>query len=984
MKKNFKTLFAAFILLSAFLAISCSDSDSDKKDGDILASVRVTLADNSIAAGTGTSLTVTGIYADNTTADFSTQVVWISSNPAVATVDANGNVTALAAGATTITALYGFYGDSVTLTVTAALLTSIKVEPVTPNIANTTSQQFTATAYFSDASTQDFTTQVTWSSSNESVATIDANGYATSIGKGDTTIQASYTYTYGSFNGITTLTVSEGALLSISFAPVNPSIAKGTTQQFAATGLFEDNTTQTLTGQVDWYSSNTGAATIDAGGLATGVGTGVGVNWTSIINAVHPISGVAGSGTTLTVTAAELVSLAVTHLNPSIANGTSEQFTATGTFTAPPTQTLTTQVNWYSSDSGVADIGLNTGLAVSNMPGFTTINAVHPGTSIVSNDSPLEVTAAELVSIAITPPDVEKPLGLTENFTATGTYTDATSQDLTTQVTWYSSDAAATIDANGLATGAVVGTAFINAVDSATGIAASASGGEAIMNVTAAELVSIAITPPDVEKPLGLTQQFTAWGTYTDASIQNITGPVTWSSSNTSVVYIDLNSGLANAVGINNDITIDAVEPVSGKAAWDSGGHAIMNVTSAILDSIAITPSFANTVLNVPGHSTQPFKATGTYSDASTQDLTGLAAWYSNTAAATVDANGLANAVGVGTAIINAVYSGIAASDLGGEAELNVLSLSSIDVTPSATTVPVGQTVQFDATGNLSDLSQLDITNAVTWVSSDVFVATISNTAGSEGLANGVSGGTALINATAAGVTSSNAVLDVIVHDLTVEIYNVDCNVNSEVTVFYNTTHSGTTDAGAFLVDVWDDRASPPSVGDTGAGTEPFAGLAAGTFIYNSTAISNTITSGTAYAVVDSADTVVESDETNNVSTGVAWNNVYCSEGTSSSPIIPSFLPTAGQVGTSYSFYVISSLNPNPPTTYTLSLTVLTDDADLYVFDDNTYLNILCLSTNVGTTDEDCQFSGVTTAYVVVYGTKTSGGAAYNISIGIP
>jgi len=85
-----------------------------------------------------------------------------------------------------------------------------------------------------------------------------------------------------------------GGLNSIAVTPANPSIAKGTTQQFTATGTFTDNSTVDLTNRVTWASATTTVATIDTAGLATGQSGG-----TSSIRA--SLDSVTGS-TVLTVT----------------------------------------------------------------------------------------------------------------------------------------------------------------------------------------------------------------------------------------------------------------------------------------------------------------------------------------------------------------------------------------------------------------------------------------------------------------------------------------------------------------------------------------------------------------------------------------------------------------------------------------------------------------------------------------------------------
>ena len=76
--------------------------------------------------------------------------------------------------------------------------------------------------------------------------------------------------------------------------PVNPSITKGATQQFTATGTYSDSSTENITASVTWTSGTPATATISAAGLATGVAVGS-------ANITATLTGVQGS-TTLTVT----------------------------------------------------------------------------------------------------------------------------------------------------------------------------------------------------------------------------------------------------------------------------------------------------------------------------------------------------------------------------------------------------------------------------------------------------------------------------------------------------------------------------------------------------------------------------------------------------------------------------------------------------------------------------------------------------------
>ncbi len=84
-------------------------------------------------------------------------------------------------------------------------------------------------------------------------------------------------------------------------------------------------------------------------------------------------------------------------------------------------------------------------------------------------------------------------------------------------------------------------------------------------------------------------------------------------------------------------------------------------------------------------------------------------------------------------------------------------ALTSITVTPANTTLSVGTTERFTATGTYSDNSTRDITDQVTWNSSTAGIATISNTAGTKGTVTVVSVGTTTVTATLGTLTASTA-----------------------------------------------------------------------------------------------------------------------------------------------------------------------------------------------------------------------------------
>ena len=436
--------------------------------------------------------------------------------------------------------------------------------------------------------------------------------------------------------GSTSTTTTAPSLASIAVTPAAPSILKGATQQFTAKGSYSDSSVADITSSVSWASSDTSKATIAAGGLATAVAAGS-------TNITASLSGVTSPADSLTVTAptVTLVSIAVTPATPSINKGATQQFTAKGTYSDSSVVDITSTVTWASSDTSKATIAAG-GLATALAAGSTNITASLSG--VTSPADSLTVSAATLQSIAVTPAAPSVAKGLTQQFTAKGTYSDSSVADISSSVTWASSDTSkATIAAGGLATAVAAGSTNITA--SLTGVTSPADS----LTVTAATLQSIAVTPAAPSVAKGLTQQFTAMGTYSDASTATLTTSVTWASSAPAKATISNaggSQGLASTVGVG-PTNIFATNP-----ATLISGSTILTVAPAAVVSIAVSAASPSVVAG----STDQFTATGTYSDSSSGDITSSVSWSSgNTGFATVGAaTGLATGVAAGSTTIYA------------------------------------------------------------------------------------------------------------------------------------------------------------------------------------------------------------------------------------------------------------------------------------------------------------------------------------------
>jgi hypothetical protein len=205
-------------------------------------------------------------------------------------------------------------------------------------------------------------------------------------------------------------------LVSITVSPAVASVAQDGTQQFTATGTYSDLSTKNLTNSVTWSTSSASTATISNASGSQGLATGIG-------------TGVA------TITAKD----------------TSALLSGTAALTVTPTVTLP-----------------------------TTTTTTPTTTTTTTTDPTLPTLPATLVTVTVTPPVANVAVGAGEQFTATGTYSDLSTRDLTDSVTWSSSSPSTasifnTAGSKGLATGVAEGATTISASDPSSLISGTAA-----------------------------------------------------------------------------------------------------------------------------------------------------------------------------------------------------------------------------------------------------------------------------------------------------------------------------------------------------------------------------------------------------------------------------------------------------------------------------------------------------------------------------
>ena len=260
------------VLLAACSGDSDSPSDPGNGNGEPkpVSTISITPATASVVIGRTTQLTATAKdAAGNVLSGRAT--TWTTSAPTIATVDANGLVTGVAAGTANITATSEGKSAQAAVTVSAVPVASVTVAPNAPAVKVGATLALSATV--KDEQGNELAGRaVAWSSSAPTVATIDA---ATGVVTGVSTGTATMTATSEGKTGSTTVTVSAAAkpVEVILVAPALDTIEAWDVQQITA--ILRDADNNVLTGRaITWSVSNTAVATIDAQGKLTGLDRG--------------------------------------------------------------------------------------------------------------------------------------------------------------------------------------------------------------------------------------------------------------------------------------------------------------------------------------------------------------------------------------------------------------------------------------------------------------------------------------------------------------------------------------------------------------------------------------------------------------------------------------------------------------------------------------------------------------------------------------
>ena len=635
-------------------------------------------------------------------------VTWASSNMTVGTVDESGTFTALAEGTADLTATAGGVSAKAIVTVTASelpVLTTVEVSPATVSVTVDDTVSFSATARDQFGNEMPGVA-VAWTSSNETVGTIDADGVFTALATGTTTVTASADGVTGTAD--VTATAEAPIITSITVTPATATLEVNDLQQFTAT-VFDQFSNEMPGVAVAWTSSNETVGTIDADGAFVALAAG-----TTTVTA--SADGVAGTAN-ITVAVEELAlgKIVVSPFSVTLGIGDARQFDAI-VFDQSGAIVPDAEVTWASNNETVGTIDA-TGVFTALADGTATVTASAGG---VTGTAAVTVTAGEpvLTSISIAPSAITLAAGDTGTFTATCYDQDGyVMPDV--GVTWACSDVdVGMIDADGSFVAFAAGTATVTA--SAEGVT-----GTAAVTVTGTSS-GVVVSPSAVTLDAGDSRQFTATVYDTEGNVAPGVA-VIWSCDDETVgtigadgIFVALNEGTA---------TITA-------SADEASGTATVTVRPALpaLARIAVSPSG----FTIAAGNGMTLAATAFDRHGNAIPDVGVTWASSDETIGTVGADGVFVALSEGTTTITASAEGVSGITYV-TVEPSLPVPTSIVIAPDTVTLKKGETRTFTATvidqyGNVMDWVR------VAWSCSDPHVGVADRnglfTALAEGKAN--------------------------------------------------------------------------------------------------------------------------------------------------------------------------------------------------------------------------------------------------------
>lgn len=546
-------------------------------------------------------------------------ITWTTSNSNVATVS-QGVITPVGKGTAVITATYGQFSATVTVTVTP-VIQQIQVDKPTISLTvGGSSVSVKATAVYSDGSKADVTKLASWSSSNPSVAAIQSPGVVKGVAKGDAII----TVMYGG-KGLEIPAKVIAPVKNLTLDKAACSLTTGDTVILTPTVYYTDGSSENVSGYTQWSSSNTKVATVSTDGKVTAVGKGK----ATIIAKFGAKSAKVTVEVTPPVNRIEVSKPTVSL----VIGGSKVSLKVKAYYVDGSNADVTRYATWAISSGGSAIASVSQGTLTGIARGETTLLVSYKDKTV---EIPVVVTP-KVLSLISDKSALDLTVGdAATNLKLTAKYSDGSEEDVTAKAVWTSSKTAVARVDKGAVTPVAKGT---------TNVSAEFNGKKVSIKVAVTTPVDrLVIDKSNLSMIKGSSNRLTVKAYYVDNSSATLLNnpAVTWSSSNSGVVTV--NSGALKAVG-NGEASITV--NYKGKSA-----------VAAVRVRPALTSITGPGKLDIHLGELETANIYAVYVDGSKEDVTGLCQYtVSNSKVITVS-NGYIVPVGVGTSNLYVKYNG--------------------------------------------------------------------------------------------------------------------------------------------------------------------------------------------------------------------------------------------------------------------------------------------------------------------------------------
>jgi hypothetical protein len=507
-------------------------------------------------------------------------------------------------------------------------------------------------------------------------------------------------------------------LVGVQVSPTSAAVVPGGSQAFSAQGVMSDGSTGSVA--VTWTA--TGGTITSSGMLTAGSTPGS----YQVIATQQGGSLSDTSAVTVTAPPVTLIAVELTPASVALEFTQTRQFSAVGRLSDGTTTAVAT--TWTATGGTVSASGLYR--AGSTAGSFRVIAASANG---LADTSAVAITAPTVTAISVTPATATLQSAATQQFTASATLSNGTTQS-SPSVTW--SATGGTISTAGLYTASGASGTFLVIAASANGVADTSA-----ITITVPTITVITVTPPTASLNAGQTQQFTASATLSNGSTQN-NPSVTWSSTGGTISTGGLYTA-GNAAGSYQ---------VIGRSANGVADTSAITITVLTVTVITVTPSTAS----LQTGQTQQFSASATLSNGTTQNNPAVI-WSAT--GGTISTGGLYTAGNTPGSyqVIGRSANGVADTSA---ITITAPTVTAITVTPPTASLQIGQTQQFSASATLSNGTTQSNPN-VTWTATGGTITSAGlyaagNTAGSFRVIAVQQGGT-LADTSAVTVTTSSA-----------------------------------------------------------------------------------------------------------------------------------------------------------------------------------------------------------------------------------